>query len=142
MRKSQEDIAREIAMAAHAGQVDKGGNDYILHPQAVASNVGGDECRAVAWLHDVLEDTNVTEDDLLGAGLLEQVVEAVKVITKRQNEDYHEYLQRVKNNDLARAVKCEDLINNCDLSRLRREVEAEDIARVNKYVRSLQFLLS
>ena len=142
MRKLQEDIARKIAMAAHAGQVDKGGNDYILHPQTVASNVSGDECKAVAWLHDVLEDTNVTEDDLLGAGLSERVVKAVKAMTKKQCEDYYEYLQRVKNNALARAVKCEDLVNNCDLTRIGREVEPEDIARVNKYVRSLQFLFS
>ena len=64
MQKSQEEIARQIAEIAHKRQIDKGGNAYILHPQRVAENVHGDEYKAAAWLHDVLEDTNLVPDNI------------------------------------------------------------------------------
>ncbi|PGA49505.1 GTP pyrophosphokinase, partial [Bacillus thuringiensis] len=69
-------IAHEIAKKAHAGQVDKAGIDYIKHPEAVASFVNTAEEKATAYLHDVLEDTEITTVDLLNAGILHNVVEA------------------------------------------------------------------
>ncbi|MFZ2378181.1 MAG: HD domain-containing protein, partial [Trichococcus flocculiformis] len=73
-----EELAFEIARAAHAGQTDKAGLDYILHPQQVAAMVTTDEEKAVALLHDIIEDTDVTANELLAKGLPDNVVEAVK----------------------------------------------------------------
>ncbi|TKJ00756.1 HD domain-containing protein, partial [Bacillus cereus] len=77
-------IAHEIAKKAHAGQVDKAGMDYIKHPEAVANFVNTTEEKATAYLHDVLEDTEITANDLLSAGIPHNVVEAVQVLTKEK----------------------------------------------------------
>ncbi len=114
-----ETIAKQIATKAHQGQLDKADQPYITHPEFVASQVTGDEAKAVAWLHDVVEDTPVTFADLHAAGLSESVIAGVAAITKRDDEDYESYLGRVAANPLARAVKLADLTHNMDLSRLK-----------------------
>ncbi|PGR32114.1 GTP pyrophosphokinase [Bacillus cereus] len=132
-------IAHEIAKKAHAGQVDKAGMDYIKHPEAVARFVNTAEEKATAYLHDVLEDTEITANDLLSAGIPHNVVEAVQVLTKEKYTPYFEYLCRVKENSLARTVKLADLKHNSDRSRLARITE-KDLKRLEKYRKAIQYL--
>jgi (p)ppGpp synthase/HD superfamily hydrolase len=127
-----ETIAKQIAIKAHQGQVDKADQPYITHPEFVASQVTGDEAKAIAWLHDVVEDTSVTFDDLRAVGLSEIVIAGVDAITKRDNEDYETYLERVAANPLAKAVKLADLTHNMDTSRLK-EITDKTRVRLEKY---------
>lgn len=130
--------AKEIATKAHAGAVDKAGAPYIEHPARVASRMNDDACRVVAWLHDVVEDTNITIsmiEDLFGA----DTADALDHITHRKEEPWADYLVRVKAHPIARMVKIADLIDNSNLSRLPI-VTAKDIARQAKYNRALYFL--
>ena len=131
--------ALAIAEDAHKGQVDKAGVDYIQHPLFVASLVEGELAKTVALLHDVVEDSDWTLGDLRKEGLPEGVVQAVGIITKKRNENYEEYILRVKQNPLARKVKLADLQHNSDLSRLAN-VTDRDRKRVAKYQKAIAFL--
>ena len=133
------DIALAIAKKAHAGQVDKAGIDYIQHPLYVASQVKTEQEKAVALLHDVIEDSDVTADDLLASGLSNEVVTAVQILTKKKGQSYQEYLEKVKSNNLARIVKLADLKHNSDLSRLKSVTNA-DYERVKKYKNAIRYL--
>ena len=141
MEKSQSEKAYEIAEKAHLGQVDKAGEDYIKHPKKVASFVKTDEEKAVAYLHDVIEDTELTLEDLNKYDFSKEVLEAVDIITKKRGEDYQSYLNSVKKNKLARAVKLADLRHNSDLTRLIKVTE-KDIKRKEKYQKAIDFLNS
>ena len=103
------DIALEIATQAHKNQIDKGGIDYINHPLKVASMVTSEKAKIVPLLHDVIEDSEYTLDDLKDNGFTEEIIEAVPAITKDKNMSYDDYLNRVKGNRLARKVKLADL---------------------------------
>lgn len=131
--------ALAIAKDAHKGQVDKAGVDYIQHPLFVASLVEGELAKTVALLHDVVEDSDWTLEDLRKEGLPEEVVQAVGIITKKRNENYEEYILRVKQNPLARQVKLADLQHNSDLSRLAN-VTDRDRKRVEKYQQAIAYL--
>ena len=137
--QSMVDLALSIARQAHEGQLDKAGVDYIKHPIYVASQVETEEEKAVALLHDVLEDSSVTAEELLIAGLPETVVTTVQVLTKQTGQDYQTYLQAVKSNPLACRVKLADLKHNSDLSRLTSITE-KDRARLKKYKKAIDFL--
>ena len=141
MKQSQSEKAYEIAKRAHLVQVDKAGEDYIKHPQKVASFVKSDEEKAVAYLHDVIEDTELTLEDLYEYDFSKEVIEAVDIITKKRGEDYQSYLNSVKKNKLARAVKLADLRHNSDLTRLTKVTE-KDIERKEKYQKAINFLNS
>lgn len=141
MKQSQSEKAYEIAKKAHLGQIDKAGEDYIKHPEKVASFVNSDEEKAVAYLHDVIEDTELTLEDLREYGFSEEVLEAVDVITKKKGQDYQTYLNSVKENKLARVVKLADLRHNSDLTRLINITE-KDIERKEKYQKAIDFLNS
>ena len=141
MKQSQSEKAYEIAKKAHLGQVDKAGEDYIKHPEKVASFVKTDEEKAVAYLHDVIEDTELTLEDLHEYNFSKEVSEAVDIITKKRGGDYQSYLNSVKNNKLARAVKLADLRHNSDLTRLAKVTE-KDIKRKEKYQKAIDFLNS
>ena len=132
-------IALSIAKKAHAGQVDKAGIDYIQHPLYVASQVKTEQEKAVALLHDVLEDSDITAADLLAYGLSNEVVTAVQTLTKKKGQSYQDYLEKVKSNDLARVVKLADLKHNSDLSRLK-SVTNTDYDRVEKYKNAIRYL--
>jgi (p)ppGpp synthase/HD superfamily hydrolase len=127
-----ETTAKHIATRAHQGQIDKAGQPYISHPEFVASQVTGDEAKAVAWLHDVIEDTPITFDDLRSEGLSETVIEAVAALTKQDSESYETYLKRVAANPIAKAVKLADLKHNMDTSRLT-VIDDKARARLGKY---------
>ena len=133
------DTALQIATDAHRGQVDKAGVDYINHPKTVASFVSTDEEKAVAYLHDVLEDTTVTEMDLQDAGIPSNVIQAVLILTKKKGQSYQQYLENVKKNSLARAVKLADLKHNSDLSRISVPTE-KDYKRLEKYQKATEYL--
>ncbi|MHA3042469.1 GTP pyrophosphokinase [Streptococcus sp. 517s] len=133
------ELALSIATEAHRGQFDKAGIDYIEHPIFVASQVDSEEEKAVALLHDVIEDSPFTAEELLLAGLPETVVAAVQILSKKKGQDYQTYLENVKSNPLARAVKLADLKHNSDLSRLET-ITDKDLERLEKYKRAIDYL--
>ena len=135
----QEAIAIAIAIEAHEGQHDKGGRPYIEHPATVSLGVEGDERKAAAWLHDVVEDTEWTLDGLRARGVSDEVVRAVDALTRRkpQGETYREYIARLSGNPIARDVKVSDLWHNSDPARWRRGMR-ESLRK--RYKRSLEEL--
>lgn len=134
--------ALRIAAEAHEGQVDKEGLPYILHPLRVMMLVEGDEARMVAVLHDVVEDTAVTHDDLRRAGFSEPVLEAVRRVTHLPGESYADYVARCKGDAIARRVKLADLSDNSRLDRtiIRPDRIEADKRRICKYLISYKFL--
>ena len=108
------DKAKEIATEAHEGQKRIGGLPYIIHPEAVAGLVDTMEEKVVAWLHDVLEDTDLTEYDLIAKGIPSYLVEIVKILTRKEGESYFDYILRClnSNNEIAIKVKIADLTHN------------------------------
>ena len=133
------ELALSIAMEANRGQIDKAGVDYIEHPLYVASLVCTEDEKAVALLHDVIEDSPFTAEELLLAGLPETVVTAVQVLSKKNGQDYQTYLETVKSNPLARVVKLAVLKHNSDLSRLSSVTE-KDLERLEKYKKAIDYL--
>ncbi|AKU18072.1 HD domain-containing protein [Luteipulveratus mongoliensis] len=134
------DEAKDIARRAHAEQVDKAGHAYITHPARVAQRVAGDErAEAVAWLHDVVEDTAVTLADLAETFPAE-VVAAVDAITRRKGEDGDDYYDRVARDPLALKVKLADLDDNSDPERLALLDEATRERLTRKYAHARQRL--
>src|SRR5262245_30841997 len=134
--------ALQIAAKAHEGQRDKEGLPYILHPLRVMMRVRGEDAQVVAVLHDVVEDTAVTPDDLRQAGFGEAILAAVVCVTHRKDEPYADYVVRCKGNEVARRVKLADLEDNSRLDRtiLRPQRVEADVARLRKYVLSYKFL--
>lgn len=131
--------ALEIAVKAHENQYDKGGKPYIEHPIMVASNFNDYEYEIVALLHDVLEDSDITDSDLRDAGFNERIIASVKILTKDKETDYFDYLRKVKNDGIARAVKIADIHHNIDLNRISNPSE-KDYKRVEKYKIALDYL--
>lgn len=134
--------AEILARHLHQGQKDKANHPYVEHLQFVVDHLENptDEMRAVAWLHDSVEDTHITLEEIRSE-FGYSVADAVSAISKRKGENYHDYLIRVKQNPLARSVKLSDLKHNSDLSRLSKITE-KDILRKEKYLSAIQFLLS
>ena len=129
------------AQRAHAGQVDKGGVDYLNHPLNVASNVGEDvSAIIVALLHDTVEDSAITFDELREAiPLTEAELDALRLLTRDEGTPYLEYVAKIKANVIAAKVKVADLRHNADLTRIKNPT-AEDLERVAKYRRALSIL--
>lgn len=134
-------LAIKVATEAHKNQKDKGGNPYIEHPKAVAVQVNNIEHKIVAYLHDVVEDTEITLDDLAEMGFTYRIVNSVRLLTKTDKLTYEEFLKRLKADDNARHVKIADLKHNMDISRIPEPTE-KDHKRIEKYKRSLEFLES
>lgn len=131
--------ARLLSQKAHSNQVDKAGIDYFTgHIQTVVSTVNSNKEKIVAYLHDIVEDTDVTIDSIYEV-FGEEIGKAVEVITKPQKLDYTKYIEQIKANELARVVKIADLKHNMDLSRLK-VVGEEDIRRVKMYRKALGVL--
>ena len=128
--------AYKIAAAAHAGQTDKAGVEYLNHPLAVASNVGENvSAIIVALLHDVVEDTGATFDELKNSvPLTAEELYALKLLTHDKNIPYAEYVAKIKTDALATKVKIADLTHNSDLTRIPENLRTEkDLQRVEKY---------
>lgn len=134
-------LERAIAIAAmaHEGQVDKAGMPYVLHPLRLMLSVDTPEARMAAVLHDVVEDTAVTLEQLRAEGFPEAMIEAVQALTKRDGEDYEAFIRRVAPNPIARQVKLADLRDNSDLSRIAQPTE-RDRQRIEKYQRAIENL--
>ena len=124
----------------HKGQVDKSGKPYIVHPVTVALNCKSESGKRVALLHDVLEDTDATIEELIQLGLSDEEIEAVVLLTKPKKEDYMDYVKRVAKNPIAREVKLQDLTHNMDLTRLK-EITEKDLKRKEKYEKAYQYLI-
>jgi (p)ppGpp synthase/HD superfamily hydrolase len=136
------EAAIRVAVAAHAGQADKGGAPYVTHPLRLMAAVEGEDAQIVAVLHDVVEDTAVTLDDLRREGFGEAVLAAVDRVTHRRDEPYADYVVRCKGDPVARRVKLADLADNARPDRciLRPDRAARDLARVSRYMLSYKFL--
>jgi len=125
--------AVEMAVQAHRGQTDKYGQPYILHVLGVAARCRSVEEKIVAFLHDVVEDTDHTFDDLRAAGFSERIIEAIDCLTRRKGESYDAFVERIAPNPLARAVKLADLEDNMDIRRSSRPMREKDAERMEKY---------
>ena len=129
----------QIAYAAHHGQVDKAGIPYIFHPIHLAEQMPDEYTTCVALLHDVVEDTDVTLEQLSGI-FPEPVVEAVRLMTHAKSEPYADYVRRIKANPIARAVKLADLRHNSDESRMPDATEERRAHFREKYRMAFEIL--
>ena len=138
-------LAEEIATKAHRGQVDRAGVPYIYHPRTVAANCTSIYGKIVGWLHDVVEDTEVTMEDLRQQGFDEFLLEALDCVTKPK-KGYNEavYYERIKNNELAKEVKLADLRHNSDVSRIPQNISPEQREKMMKkkefYLSKIEYL--
>ena len=137
--------ALRLAVGAHAGQLDKAGQPYILHPLRVSMRIaritGYDEPAAVvALLHDVLEDTDTDVWDLISEGYSDEIIQAVEAITHREGESYTDYLKRVKQNDIALIVKLADISDNLGPERLDLLEPELAVRLIEKYGIALETL--
>ena len=133
-----QELALQIAKKAYAGQVDKAGKDYILHPMTVASCMDKDTEKAVAYLHDALEDTDASVDELRNMFSTE-IVDAVITLTRNKDDSYFEYIQKVSKSKLAKKVKAADLLHNLDITRIKEPTE-RDFKRLEKYKKAILYL--
>ncbi len=133
--------ALEIAIQAHRGQVDKGGQPYILHPIRVMLRVSSMDAKIAALLHDVVEDSDITIEDLRREGFAEPILEAVEALTKRKGEDRISAAHRAAQNELAREVKLADIAENMDLNRIPNPTD-KDFARLREYEQVQAILLA
>ena len=134
------DRAKEIAKAAHEGQVDKAEKPYIEHPMRVMKMGKTMEEKIAGVLHDVVEDSEWTFEMLEKEGIPKDVMDALRCVTKlSEDEDYDHFIARVKTNPLAVKVKLNDLKDNMDITRLDQVTE-KDLARLNKYIRAYKQL--
>ncbi len=124
--------AIEIAARAHAGQVDKAGLPYILHPLRVMLKVENELERICAVLHDVIEDSGVSYDDLHKEGFSGEVLDVLDCLTKRDGESYDDFISRILENKTASRIKLADLHDNMDLTRIKNPTE-KDKERLKKY---------
>ncbi len=131
--------AIQIAVNAHQGQKDKAGVPYILHPLRLMLNMASDSARIVAVLHDVLEDTSVTADQLRAAGFSDEVIAAIECLTRGEGESYEDFIQRAKDSPLARRVKLADIEDNMNIRRIRH-ITDQDLHRLERYHRAWQAL--
>ena len=133
--------AIEIATEAHRGQFDKAGNDYIGHPLRVMDMGRTEKEKIVGVLHDVVEDTEWTFAQLAAEGFSQEVIDALQCVTKlSENENYDDFIERVKKNPLATAVKINDLSDNMDIRRLPY-LSDKDVKRLKKYLKAYKKLI-
>lgn len=121
-----------IALNAYSGQRDKAGKTYILHPLRIMSKMHSEYEMSVALLHDVIEDSDYSAEDLLAEGIPFEVVEAVQLLTKVDGDSYDQFINRITGNVLAVKVKLADIEDNINVLRLD-SVEKQDLERVAKY---------
>lgn len=127
------DLAASVSIGSHGDQKRRGGENYWKHPNRVAQRVKSPEEKQVAYLHDVIEDTETTLEDLKKYGFNNKILEAIDILTKRNGQEYSEYLKKVKQNKLARSVKIADMLDNISDKPTEKQVL--------KYAKGLVFLL-
>ena len=132
--------AIQIATEAHKGQFDKAGREYIGHPIRVMEMGKTEDEKIVGVLHDVIEDTDWTFERLEAEGFSQEVINALRCVTKTsENENYDDFIDRVKKNPLATAVKINDLTDNMDIRRLPY-LSDKDVKRLKKYLKAYKRL--
>lgn len=129
----------KLCFRAHKEQTDKSGIPYVFHPIHLAEQMGDEDTAVVALLHDVVEDTDYTLEDLRAMGFNQNVIEAIRLMTHAEGVPYLDYVAKIKENPIARAVKLADLAHNSDLTRLDT-VDEKAMARAQKYARAIRLL--
>ncbi len=131
--------AMKLCFTAHRDQTDKSGLPYVFHPFHVAEQMPDEKTTVAALLHDVVEDTPFTLQDLREMGFDEDVLEALSLLTHREGVPYMDYVARIRGNEIARTVKLADLRHNSDLTRLDR-ITGAAIKRAEKYAAAIDLL--
>ncbi len=131
--------AMQLCYEAHQGQTDKSGIPYVFHPIHVAEQMTDEPTTIVALLHDVIEDTHYTLDDIAKIGFDQPVLDALALMTHKKGVPYLEYVAKIKDNPIARAVKLADLRHNSDASRLDI-VDEKAKNRLEKYKAAIALL--
>ena len=131
--------AIKLAFKAHEGQFDKSGLPYVLHPIHLAEQMEDEDTTVAALLHDVVEDSAMTFDDLIKEGFNEEIINALRLLTHKEDVPYMEYVKDIKKNETAKKVKLADLKHNSDLSRLD-VVDDWALKRNDKYQEAIHFL--
>lgn len=141
LKKNMLDHAISMASVAFVGKRDKGGNPYILHCLAVMNMVGteDEELASIAVLHDIIEDTDMTKEKLLGYGFSIRVAQTVQVLTHDPETSYDDYIKAIALNDDAKKVKMADLRHNTDIMRMKG-LRKKDFDRLEKYHRAYMYL--
>lgn len=133
--------AIEIAIGAHKGQLDKSNSPYIRHVMRVMEKMTTDEEKIVAVLHDVVEDSSWTFQQLIEEGFSGRIITALKCITKQSDEeDYEKFIERVATNSLATSVKIADLTDNMDIRRYK-QLTTTEFSRITKYLKAYHKLI-
>ena len=131
--------AMRIAFDAHKEQVDKNGMPYIYHPIHLAEQMSDEASICVALLHDVIEDTDVTFEQLQAEGFTPEIIDALRFMTHNEKIPYLDYISEIKKNSIAARVKLADLRHNSDLTRLDH-VNEKALIRVEKYKKAMELL--
>lgn len=131
--------AIELMYLLHKDQTDKSGLPYVFHPWHVAESMDDEMKTTVALLHDAVEDTDITLDDLIEGGFPEEVVSVFALMTHEEGVDYFDYIKKLADNPIAREVKLADLKHNSDLDRLDH-VSEKDMERKEKYAKAIRIL--
>ena len=131
--------ALKLCFEAHKEQVDKSGMPYVFHPFHLAEQMQTEESTVVALLHDVVEDTDYTIDDLISMGFGKTITDAIALMTHADGVAYMDYVREIKNNPIAKAVKLADLKHNSDLTRLD-VVDEKALKRKEKYLKAISLL--
>ena len=131
--------ALKLCFEVHKEQKDKSGLPYVFHPFHLAEQMNDENSVIVALLHDVVEDSDKTFEDLIEMGFKHEIIDALKLLTHEEDVDYFEYVLKIKENELAKKVKLADLRHNSDTSRLDKITE-KDSQRVHKYRKAIEIL--
>ncbi len=131
--------ALKLCFEAHKNQTDKSGLPYVYHPFHLAEQMPDEKTTIVALLHDVIEDTSYTLQDLRNMGFDEDILAALELMTHDKNVPYIDYVAKLKDNPIARTVKLADLSHNSDLTRLD-EINEAVLSRVEKYKAAIRLL--
>lgn len=129
----------KISFEAHKNQVDKNGIPYIYHPVHLAEQMTDENTICVALLHDVVEDTDMTFEQLANEGFSDEIIDALRLMTHNKAVSYMKYVEKIKCNPIATAVKLADLRHNSDLTRLDI-VDPKALKRVEKYKTAIELL--
>ena len=131
--------ALKLCFEAHKNQLDKSGMPYVFHPFHLAEQMETEETVIVALLHDLVEDTDYSIEDLINMGFSKNVIDAVALMTHADGVDYMDYVRLIAESPIAKAVKMADLKHNSDLTRLD-VVDEKALARREKYLKALEEL--
>ncbi len=131
--------AMKLCFDAHKEQFDKSGMPYVFHPLHLAEQMNDEETTIVALLHDVVEDTEYTIEDLAKMGFEKNITDAIALMTHDDGVDYMDYVRMIKENPVARAVKLADLKHNSDLTRLD-SIDEKALIRREKYLKAITLL--